>query len=101
VRTTRLGHPPPLKRNDGEELTYGPGIPAPWNAPPQPAAVPGKPKEKEENAERALPDAQYFATWEYDPKRPTEPPTIPRRAKAGTFTLRVGSAGRVRGDPRA
>ena len=99
ARTTRIGHPPALKRADGEELIYGQGIPAAWNMPPQPAAAPGKPppakdkQEKEERA-RALPDAHFYATWEFDPKRPTEAPVVPRRAKAGTYTLRAGGRGR-------
>ncbi|CAK5271037.1 unnamed protein product [Mycena citricolor] len=62
-RLTRINHPPPLTRG-AKSLTYGPGVPAPWNAPDN----------KEENAkdrdsrEPKVVDARVFATWEYEAK---------------------------------
>ncbi|KAJ7145926.1 hypothetical protein C8R44DRAFT_4720 [Mycena epipterygia] len=64
ARVTRLGHPPPLARG-AKLLKYGPGVPAPWNAPED--------KEKDVAKERdpreaKMPDARVYATWEYETK---------------------------------
>ncbi|KAI0314003.1 hypothetical protein OF83DRAFT_1064528 [Amylostereum chailletii] len=126
ARTTRLAHPPVLKRGP-EDLTYGTGISAPWNstATPTGAAAPttaggknkdppvngmvngkGKDKEKEsaEMEKRALPDAKMYATWEYDQKSFRDPPMVPRRARQGSYHTSIhfpgGGGGRARSESR-
>lgn len=95
ARTVRVTHPPVLQRG-AQKLTYGPGVNAPWNASfsPAPATTPataagggggkgkdgngngggggmanGKEKEKDGAGARPLPDARFYATWNYEPKR--------------------------------
>jgi hypothetical protein len=125
-RVTRLSHPTVLQRGP-EKLTYGTGVPAPWNNPDRPSSGPlpmppstgmGKGKEllangltltngnKGKEAEKGpiLPDARLFATWEHEQKSFRDPLTIPRRARQGSvFTsLAVSNApGRARGESRA
>ncbi|KAJ7670527.1 hypothetical protein B0H17DRAFT_1141756 [Mycena rosella] len=63
-RVTRLNHPPPLARG-AKLLKYGPGVPAPWNAPEDK----DKDAVKERDAREAkIPDARVYATWEYETK---------------------------------
>ncbi|KAF9071027.1 hypothetical protein BDP27DRAFT_1219607 [Rhodocollybia butyracea] len=79
-RTTRLTHPPALSRNN-KVLTYGAGIPAPWNANTLPTENPKdnqpngilKPDAntnglKSKEPAPALPDARLFATWDHEHK---------------------------------
>lgn len=79
TRTSRLTHPLPLQRGP-KPLVYGSGIPAPWNAnapptidtrPSTPGAAKLKDKEKETAdaaAKPVLPDARFYATWDYETK---------------------------------
>ncbi|KAJ7141835.1 hypothetical protein C8R43DRAFT_1071442, partial [Mycena crocata] len=67
ARVTRLTHPPPLVRGS-KFLKYGPGVPAPWNA-PEGAVGADKDGAKERDAREAkIPDARVYATWEYETK---------------------------------
>ena len=102
-----------------EKLTYGTGVPAPWNsdkstgALPTPSATKGKEllangltngKGKEGEKGPVLPDARLFATWEHEQKTFRDPLTIPRRARQGSVytSLPVSSVpGRARGESRA
>jgi hypothetical protein len=118
-RVTRLSHPTVLQRGP-EKLTYGTGVPAPWNNPdksPAPLPVPsvsmgkellangltnGKGKEVEKGP--VLPDARLFATWEHEQKTFRDPLTIPRRARQGSVhtSLAISNVpGRARGESRA
>jgi Wiskott-Aldrich syndrome protein len=120
-RVTRLSHPTVLQRGP-EKLTYGTGIPAPWNNPdrssgpaPMPSTGTGKEplangltltngKGKEAEKGPVLPDARLFATWEHEQKSFRDPLTIPRRARQGSVltSLAVSNApGRARGESRA
>ncbi|KAH9028943.1 hypothetical protein EDB84DRAFT_1497435 [Lactarius hengduanensis] len=115
-RITRLSHPSVLQRGP-EKLTYGPGVPAPWNsdrssAPiPAPSVAKGKElanglpngKGKEGEKEPVLPDARLFATWEHDQKSFRESLTVPRRARQGSVHTSLSSnvPGRARGESRA
>jgi hypothetical protein len=119
-RVTRLSHPTVLQRGP-EKLTYGAGVPAPWNNPdnktsgpsPMPSAGMGKEllangltngKGKEAEKGPVLPDARLFATWEHEQKSFRDPLTIPRRARQGSVltSLTVSNApGRARGESRA
>ncbi|KIN96279.1 hypothetical protein M404DRAFT_49855, partial [Pisolithus tinctorius Marx 270] len=91
ARTTRLTHPPVLQRGS-QKLIYGPGISAPWNsslasgggpAGQQQQQQPSKQSSKggEDNTSAngketptfSLPDAQMFATWDYEVKRYQDP----------------------------
>ncbi|KAF8797742.1 hypothetical protein BYT27DRAFT_6930415 [Phlegmacium glaucopus] len=82
ARTSRLSHPPILHRGS-KPLTYGTGIPAPWNANPLPStsnndfpsATPltSKPKDsifngKDSPPKPIIPDARLYATWDYETK---------------------------------
>ena len=81
ARTSRLSHPPVLHRGS-KPLTYGTGIPAPWNANPLPSAsntdlsatpLVVKPKESMLNGKDlppkpVIPDARLYATWDYETK---------------------------------
>ena len=83
ARTSRLSHPPVLYRGP-KPLTYGTGIPAPWNANPLPStsnvdhmppATPltAKPKDsmvngKDTPSKPNIPDARLYATWDYETK---------------------------------
>ncbi|KAI6118105.1 hypothetical protein F5141DRAFT_1096166 [Pisolithus sp. B1] len=88
ARTTRLTHPPVLQRGS-QKLIYGPGISAPWNSSlasggpagqqqSQPQPQPSKSGEDSltngrETPSFTLPDAQMFATWDYEVKRYQDP----------------------------
>ncbi|KXN83979.1 hypothetical protein AN958_00626 [Leucoagaricus sp. SymC.cos] len=85
TRITRLTHPPVLHRGT-KPLLYGPGIPAPWNShviPPSDgtSGVPPTPTTKEKDKDKdkdrengeaptkpIIPDAQLFATWDFESK---------------------------------
>jgi hypothetical protein len=118
-RVTRLSHPTVLQRGP-EKLTYGTGVPAPWNNPdklsgPSPMPSVGKGKEplangltngKGKEAEKGpvLPDARLFATWEHEQKSFRDPLTIPRRARQGSVHTSLAASsvpGRARGESRA
>ena len=122
-RVTRLSHPTVLQRGP-EKLTYGTGVPAPWNNPdssrssgpsPMPSASMGKGKEllangltngKGKEAEKGpvLPDARLFATWEHEQKSFRDSLTIPRRARQGSVLTSLAASnapGRARGESRA
>lgn len=119
-RITRLSHPAVLQRGP-ERLTYGTGVPAPWNSDKLSAPMPAPPmvkgKEplanglpngkgslnlKEGEKEPVLPDARLFATWEHDQKSFREPLTLPRRARQGSVHTSLSSnvPGRARGESR-
>ena len=115
-RITRLSHPAVLQRGS-EKLTYGTGLPAPWNSDKSSAPIPvpstAKGKEplangltngrgKEGEKEPVLPDARLFATWEHDQKSFREPLTVPRRARQGSVHTSLSSnvPGRARGESR-
>ncbi|KAI0299001.1 hypothetical protein B0F90DRAFT_1810750 [Multifurca ochricompacta] len=117
-RITRLSHPTVLQRGP-EKLTYGTGVPAPWNsdkssAPlPMPSMAKGKEllanglpngKGKEGEKEQVLPDARLFATWEHEQKSFRDPIAIPRRARQGSVHTSLSLSnvpGRARGESRA
>lgn len=103
-----------------EKLTYGMGVPAPWNNPdkssvplPAPSVAIGKEllsngltngKGKEAEKGPVLPDARLFATWEHEQKSFRDPLTIPRRARQGSVYTSLGGSnapGRARGESRA
>ncbi|TFY54657.1 hypothetical protein EVG20_g9619 [Dentipellis fragilis] len=107
-RTTRLGHPPFIPGD--QAIMQRPSIPAPWNSsviPPNAAPTPtnakgkeslangvpnGKGKETDEK-EKALPDARYYTTWQYEPKSFKEPLAL-RRPRQGSIQLnRLNLAG--------
>ncbi|OAX40749.1 hypothetical protein K503DRAFT_582661 [Rhizopogon vinicolor AM-OR11-026] len=99
ARTTRLAHPPVLQRGN-QKLYYGTGISAPWNS----SASGGPPgaKGKDDGVPNGrgnepptftLPDAQMFATWDFEAKRPQEPLVV-RRGRglpAAGLTLSMGN----------
>ncbi|KAI6030275.1 hypothetical protein EDC04DRAFT_3115352 [Pisolithus marmoratus] len=87
ARTTRLTHPPVLQRGP-QKLIYGPGISAPWNSSLASGAPAGQQQQQQpqpskggedslangrETPSFALPDAQMFATWDYEVKRYQDP----------------------------
>ncbi|KIK54643.1 hypothetical protein GYMLUDRAFT_249360 [Collybiopsis luxurians FD-317 M1] len=91
-RATRLTHPPPLSRNN-KVLTYGVGIPAPWNANTLPTenanAAPNNTnntKDSKKEPPPVLPDARLFATWDHEHKDFRVPlaPSKPQRARLGS-----------------
>ncbi|KAJ6600781.1 hypothetical protein B0H10DRAFT_2441043 [Mycena sp. CBHHK59/15] len=71
ARATRLAHPPPLTRGS-KLLTYGPGTPAPWNAPDDIV------REFKDKEPPRVPDARVYATWEYETKDFRAPLRRPR-----------------------
>jgi hypothetical protein len=82
--------PPPALQRDNRKLTYGPGVPAPWNSKPSDEK---SHKNKEKDKDKAnvdggvkLVDALMFATWDWDAKD-FRTPLGPRRAiqKMPTF----------------
>jgi len=106
-RTSRLSHPPILHRGT-KSLTYGQGVPAPWNSsnplpssdgaivPSTPAAAKpgtkdallllpnGKDKDTSGQAKAppvALPDARLYATWDYEQKDYRVPIVAPSRSR--------------------
>ncbi|KAH7885876.1 hypothetical protein F5I97DRAFT_1809135 [Phlebopus sp. FC_14] len=107
ARTSRLTHPPILQRGT-QRLFYGPGISAPWNSS---SSGPGG-KAIEDSSTMAngrgaeapaftLPEAQMFATWEYEVKHFNEP--LGRRGRtsssipsgAPTLSLSLGRPSRA------
>ncbi|KAF9238395.1 hypothetical protein BU15DRAFT_47719 [Melanogaster broomeanus] len=94
-RTSRLTHPPVMQQGS-QKLYYGPGVPAPWNSSltgasgtpgirggEDPSVVNGR-----EAPSFILPDAQMFATWDYEAKHFQQPLAASRRGRAsGTPTL--------------
>ncbi|KAH9996137.1 hypothetical protein BJV74DRAFT_769319 [Russula compacta] len=116
-RITRLSHPTVLQRGP-EKLTYGTGVPAPWNNSDRSSAslqTPSAAKEllpngltngkgKEGEKGPVLPDARLFATWEHEQKNFRDLLTIPRRARQGSVhtSLPISNVpGRARGESRA
>jgi hypothetical protein len=88
-RTTRLPHPPPLKRGT-ELLKYGRPVEAPWNFANNPAQQQPINKDKKtvgtlqngkikEEAPPSLPDAQFWATWDFEHKNFREPLSFKKR----------------------
>ena len=106
LRATRLSHPLALKRGN-HTLTYGPGVDAPWNAINAAATAPpvakkedkpamnGMPngKAKEEPAP-VMPDAKFYATWDYEQKNFKEP-LMQGRKRVGNMQT-SGSLSRTR-----
>lgn len=84
--------PPPALQRDNRKLTYGPGIPAPWNSKPfDDKSNANKFKEKEKEKEKnnvdggvKLVDALMYATWDWDAKD-FRTPLAPRRGKVPTL----------------
>ncbi|KAF9451317.1 hypothetical protein P691DRAFT_699504 [Macrolepiota fuliginosa MF-IS2] len=105
-RTTRLAHPPVLHRGT-KPLLYGRGIPAPWNSHATPPSdnpnVPATPiastaKEKDrENGEAPpkplMPDAQLFATWDFETKDYKVPLPSAHRHRNQVRSAPSGSSG--------
>ncbi|TFK37668.1 hypothetical protein BDQ12DRAFT_652775 [Crucibulum laeve] len=102
ARVTRLGHPPVLHRGT-KPLTYGGGIPAPWNAnaiPPTGDAIPptpvtAKPKDAANGNDPlikpVIPDARLFATWDFQQKDFKTPLNGTRARRLGS--MQVGGSG--------
>ncbi|GAW04099.1 hypothetical protein LENED_005867 [Lentinula edodes] len=94
-RTNRLTHPPPLTRNN-KTLTYGAGIPAPWNVntiPPDNAAA-NSTKDSQTNGKNVpppvLPDARLFATWDHEHKD-FRTPLTPAKQRTRMGNVQSGS----------
>ncbi|EPQ55838.1 hypothetical protein GLOTRDRAFT_76055 [Gloeophyllum trabeum ATCC 11539] len=110
TRTTRLTHPPVLMKGT-QKLTYGPGMNAPWNSMAAPTPAGGKAKDKDKDKEpeekdeapKVLPDARFYATWDYEPKVFWDPIRgIPKRARQGSIQVGGSNAhGGSRGTKRA
>lgn len=105
-RTTRLPHPPPLKRGT-ELLKYGRPVEAPWNSTNNSTQQQPVNKDKKtvetlqngkikEEAPPSLPDAQFWATWDFEHKSLREPLSF--RKRAGGV---VQSSGGLNLNPRA
>ncbi|KAF9649688.1 hypothetical protein BDM02DRAFT_3142121 [Thelephora ganbajun] len=88
-RTTRLPHPPPLKRGT-ELLKYGRPVEAPWNSTNNPTQQQPANKDKKtvetlqngkikEEMPPSLPDAQFWATWDFEHKNFREPLSFKKR----------------------
>lgn len=102
LRATRLIHPPPLKRG-AQTLVYGPGTPAPWNATNALAPAPPPPKKDEkpalngkskEEPPPVLPDAKYYATWDYESKSFKEPLVLGRK-KIGSMQSSINLKAKI------
>ncbi|KAF5352897.1 hypothetical protein D9758_007876 [Tetrapyrgos nigripes] len=114
-RTSRLSHPPVLYR-DGKPLTYGNGVPAPWNTNVASSADAANPQgngankkdgqaqgqgqvngvgvtPKESAALAVLPDARLYGTWDYESKDYRVPLANTVRGRA----VRIGGAGMSKG----
>ncbi|KAN0078255.1 hypothetical protein V8E55_010312 [Tylopilus felleus] len=92
-RTTRLTHPPVLQRGS-QKLYYGPGVPAPWNSSLSMSAAQGGKGGEDGGATNGqdassftLPDAQMFATWDYEMKQHNEPLGAGRRGRTSTAPI--------------
>ncbi|KAF8550712.1 hypothetical protein OG21DRAFT_1419236 [Imleria badia] len=98
-RTSRLTHPPVLQRGS-QKLYYGPGVPAPWNSSVVSAAQGGKGEDGgmtngQDASSFTLPDAQMFATWDYETKQYKEPLGTGRRGRvSATPLVSLSSLGR-------
>lgn len=103
-RTNRLTHPPPLSRNN-KTLTYGVGIPAPWNANNVLSTADGAPNPtnnvvKESSSQLngkavpspVLPDARLFATWDHDHKDFRAPLVPAKQQRTRMGSIQVGAA---------
>ncbi|KAJ4481082.1 hypothetical protein J3R30DRAFT_3656749 [Lentinula aciculospora] len=92
-RTNRLTHPPPLSRNN-KILTYGAGIPAPWNAntiPPDNTLNNTKDSTNGKSGPPpVLPDARLFATWDHEHKD-FRTPLAPVKQRARLASVHLGS----------
>ncbi|KAJ3997272.1 hypothetical protein F5050DRAFT_1449376 [Lentinula boryana] len=104
-RTNRLTHPVPLSRNN-KILTYGAGIPAPWNTntiPPDNSA-PNNTKDPQNNGKTgpppALPDALLFATWDHEHKD-FRTPLIPVKQRARLGSVQLGNSSELERKPSA
>ncbi|THU97900.1 hypothetical protein K435DRAFT_857231 [Dendrothele bispora CBS 962.96] len=113
-RTSRLSHPGVLTR-DGKQLTYGNGVPAPWNAnAPLPDVSVGAATKKDGQVNGSatkdstlsvvLPDARLYATWDHEPKDYRLPLSSTTRGRAarlgsgntsGSSKMASGSGGMV------
>lgn len=118
-RLTRLAHPPVLHRGN-KPLLYGRGIPAAWNShgiplndgsnvPATPLASSAKEKDRENGdlpSKPVIPDAQLFATWDFEPKdfKVALPPSHRYRNRVGSIpsgssgviSLPMGSSSRAK-----
>ena len=99
-RTSRLTHPPVLQRGS-QKIYYGPGIPAPWNSSLTASAMQGGKGEDggttngQDASSFTLPDAQMFATWDYETKQYSEPLGTGRRGRvSATPIVSLSSLGR-------
>ncbi|KAF8840338.1 hypothetical protein BDN67DRAFT_968746 [Paxillus ammoniavirescens] len=100
-RTSRLTHPPVLQRGS-QKLYFGPGVAAPWNSSLTGASGTHGGKGGEDlnmnNGREApsftLPEAQMFATWDYDAKHFQEPLAAGRRGKTSGTPMLSLSLGR-------
>ncbi|XP_006455787.1 hypothetical protein AGABI2DRAFT_210360 [Agaricus bisporus var. bisporus H97] len=120
-RTTRLVHPPVLNRGS-KPVLYGRGIPAPWNShaippadstnnlPPTPVATSTKDKVRENGetpTKSHIPDAQLFATWDFETKDYKLPlPSSHRQHRtrvasltSGQNSVNLGTASRPKAGP--
>ncbi|KIK09511.1 hypothetical protein K443DRAFT_671409 [Laccaria amethystina LaAM-08-1] len=106
ARTSRLTHPPVLHRGT-KPLTYGNGIPAPWNAnvipsvdavPPTPLATKVKDvpqtNGKETPQKPVLPDARLYATWDFEPKD-FKVPLAPTRTRTRLGSIHHGGGSMI------
>ncbi len=58
---------------DGKQLTYGVGIPAPWNSSSATTTTTDPTTGKKEEKPCAVPDAKLYATWDSETKSYKEP----------------------------
>lgn len=66
-RTSKLSNPP-VMIVDGKQLTYGVGIPAPWNSSSATTTTTDPTTGKKEEKPCAVPDAKLYATWDTETK---------------------------------
>ncbi|KIK80984.1 hypothetical protein PAXRUDRAFT_833185 [Paxillus rubicundulus Ve08.2h10] len=100
-RTSRLTHPPVLQRGS-QKLYFGPGVAAPWNSSLTGGSGTHGGKGGEDsrmiNGREApsftLPEAQMFATWDYEVKHFQEPLAAGRRSKMSATPMLSLSLGR-------
>ncbi|KZT23044.1 hypothetical protein NEOLEDRAFT_1070346 [Neolentinus lepideus HHB14362 ss-1] len=95
TRATRLAHPPVLMRGN-QKLTYGSGLNAPWNSTPL-AGGKAKDTDVQDDAPKVLPDARFYATWDYEPKHFWEEIGNVKRARTGSINMSASaSSGRTK-----
>jgi hypothetical protein len=107
LRSTRLLHPPALKHGS-EVIVYGPGIPAPWNGNATPQALPQPAVKKEDKSANGmpngkakedpppvLPDARFYATWDYEQKNFKEPLALGKKRVGSMQSSSLASRGRT------